>query len=55
MDITISLDTGTEKKRLLKNVSEKGFGKKYYKILLEVDVFTGEYFISVFIDKVKVH
>ena len=56
MDITIYLDTGIGKKRLLINVSEKAkkFGKKWCKILLRVYVLTGEGFVSDCNDKGKV-
>ena len=56
MDITIYLDTGIGKKRLLINVSEKAktFGKEWCEILLRVYVLTGEGFVSDFNDKGKV-
>ena len=56
IDITIYLDTGIGKKRLLINVSEKAkmFGKEWCKILLRVYVFTGEGFVSDFNGKCKV-
>ena len=56
MDITIYLDTGIGKKRLLINVCEKAkkFGKEWCKILQRVYVFTGEGFVSDFKGKGKV-